>query len=162
MFEAAELRRKTSKEEFDAALPEIRSRLLAAQRALRNTRHPVIIIISGVEAAGKSELVNRLNEWLDARGIATHAFWQESDEERERPRYWRFWRALPSRGSIGTMLGSWYTEPIVDRVYKRIGQAEFERQLAQFAQAIPKAHFVPCGNFELDDVARHESGFPRQ
>lgn len=133
MFEAAELRRKTSKADFEAALPELRSRLLAAQRALRDTRRPVIIIISGVENSGKSELVNRLNEWLDARGIKTHAFWQESDEESERPRYWRFWRSLPPRGTIGIMFGSWYTKPIVDRVFKRTRPADLDRDLQRIA-----------------------------
>jgi AMP-polyphosphate phosphotransferase len=133
MFEAAELRRKTPKAEYEAALPELRSRLLAAQRALRQTSHSVLIIVSGVEGAGKSEVVNRLNEWLDARGVTTHAFWEASDEERDRPRFWRFWRALPPRGSIGVMFGSWYTQPIVDRVFKRTSSADLDREMQRIA-----------------------------
>ena len=35
---------------------------------------------------------------------------------------WRFWRALPPKGKTGVFFGSWYTEPIVDRVYRRIGE----------------------------------------
>jgi|CXWL01.1.fsa_nt_gi polyphosphate:AMP phosphotransferase len=42
---------------------------------------------------------------------------------------WRFWKALPARGRIGIFFGSWYTDPIVDRVYKRSGRAQLERQL---------------------------------
>ena len=129
MFEAAELGRKLAKTEYDSALPELRARLLAAQRALRGSKRSVIIVVSGVEGAGKSQVVNRLNEWLDARGIMTHAFWRDSDEERERPRYWRFWRALPSRGTIGIMFGSWYTQPIIDRVYKKNRRADLDREL---------------------------------
>jgi polyphosphate:AMP phosphotransferase len=129
MFEAAELRRKTDKAEYEAALPELRSRLLAAQRALRNTKRAVILIVSGVEGAGKSEVVNRLHEWLDARGLTTHAFWRDSDETHERPRYWRFWRALPPRGTIGIMFGSWYTQPIIDRVFRKSGRADLDREL---------------------------------
>ena len=129
MFEAAELGRKLDKAGYEAALPELRTRLLAAQRALRSSKRSVIIIVSGVEGAGKSAVVNRLNEWLDARGITTYAFWRDSDEERERPRYWRFWRSLPGRGTIGILLGSWYTQPIVDRVYKRNTRAELDREL---------------------------------
>ncbi|MGZ4808131.1 MAG: polyphosphate:AMP phosphotransferase [Thermoanaerobaculia bacterium] len=129
MFEAAELRRKIDKAEYDAALPEMRSRLLAAQRALRDSKRSVIIIVSGVEGAGKSEVVNRLHEWLDARGLTTHAFWRDSDEARERPRYWRFWRALPPRGTIGIMFGSWYTQPIIDRVFRKIRRADLDREL---------------------------------
>jgi polyphosphate:AMP phosphotransferase len=129
MFEAAELRQSISKAEFEAALPDIRSRLLAAQRALRTTKKSMIIVVSGVEGAGKTEVVNRLHEWLDARGLATHAFWRESDEEIDRPRYWKFWRTLPPRGSIGILFGSWYTQPIVDRVFKRINRADLDREL---------------------------------
>jgi polyphosphate:AMP phosphotransferase len=129
MFEAAELGRKTDKAEYEAALPELRSRLLAAQRALRNTGRAVIIIVSGVEGAGKSEVVNRLHEWLDARGLTTHAFWRDSDETRERPRYWRFWRALPPRGTIGILFGSWYTQPIIDRVFEKSRRADLDREL---------------------------------
>jgi polyphosphate:AMP phosphotransferase len=29
---------------------------------------------------------------------------------------WRFWRALPPKGKIGILFGSWYTDPIVGRV----------------------------------------------
>ncbi|MFZ2490627.1 MAG: polyphosphate:AMP phosphotransferase [Thermoanaerobaculia bacterium] len=133
MFEAAELQRKTTKADFDTAIPELRSRLLAAQRALRETKTAVVIVVSGVEAAGKSEVVNRLTEWVDARGVETHAFLRDSDEERERPRYWKFWRALPKRGTIGILFGSWYTQPIVDRVFKRTRPADLDRELQRIA-----------------------------
>lgn len=134
MFEAAELGLKISKSEFDKEEPELHTKLLEAQRALRETDIPVIIIVSGVEGAGKGEVVNRLNEWLDARGIETSAFWDESDEERERPVYWRFWRRLPQRGSIGIMFGSWYTAPIIDYVYGNITDSEYERQLQRISK----------------------------
>lgn len=129
MFEAAELERKLSKAEFDKIEPELHTALLAIQRDLLNTNIPVILIVSGVEGAGKGEVVNRLNKWLDTRGIGTTAFWDESDEERERPTYWRFWRRLPPKGSIGIMFGSWYTRPIIDFVFNRIDEAEYEKQL---------------------------------
>ncbi|MEO8216560.1 MAG: polyphosphate:AMP phosphotransferase [Acidobacteriota bacterium] len=129
MFETAELGREISKAEFEGLVPEIRARLLTAQRALRATSHSVILIISGVEGAGKSGVVNRLHEWLDVRGIETTAFWNESDEENERPRYWRFWRRLPPRGAIGMFFGSWYTKPIVDRAFAKKSDATFEREM---------------------------------
>jgi polyphosphate kinase 2 (PPK2 family) len=134
VFEAAELGRKISKQEFKAEEPVLHTRLLKAQRALRETDMPVIIIVSGVEGAGKGEVVNRLNKWLDTRGIETSAFWEETDEERERPAYWRFWRRLPARGTIGIMFGSWYTNPIIDFVYDRIDNAEFERLLHRITE----------------------------
>jgi len=53
---------------------------------------------------------------MDPRHIVTHAFGEMSDEERERPRMWRYWRALPPKGRIGILFGAWHTEPIVSRV----------------------------------------------
>ena len=120
MFEVAELGRKVSRQEFDEAEPALRSELLEAQFALKGRKFPVIVIVSGADCAGKGEFVHRLNEWLDPRGVDTHAFSQSSDEERARPRFWRFWRALPARGRIGIFFGSWYSEPMVQRVYREI------------------------------------------
>jgi len=87
MFEAAELGRKLSKQEFQAIEPDLHTRLLKAQQALKNSNSSVIIIVSGVEGAGKGEVVNRLSEWLDTRDINTNAFWEETDEQRLRPKY---------------------------------------------------------------------------
>jgi len=134
MFEVAELGHKLSKEEFAGKVPELHTRLLQAQRELRDSGRSVLIIVSGVEGAGKGDVVNRLNEWLDSRGIKTTAFWDETDEQAMRPRYWRFWRAMPARGSVGIMFGSWYTKPIVDRVFDHIDEAEFERRLQEVVE----------------------------
>jgi len=134
MFEAAELGRKVSKADFTERANAVHTELLAVQRKLRESKTSVIVIVSGVEGAGKGEVVNRFHEWLDARGIQTFAYWDESDEERERPPLWRFWRNLPPRGTIGIMFGSWYTRPIIDRVFGNIDDSSFERELARISE----------------------------
>ncbi|MBN4075317.1 MAG: polyphosphate:AMP phosphotransferase [SAR86 cluster bacterium] len=134
MFEVAEIGHKLSKKQFDELTPQLHTRLLEAQFKLQKTRHSIVIIISGVEGAGKGEVVNRLNEWLDSRGIATNAFWDETNDQTLRPDYWRFWRALPARGNIGILFGSWYTRPIVKKVFGEIDAAEFERQLKNICE----------------------------
>jgi len=134
MFEAAELGRKVSKQEFDEAEAELRTKLLAAQRELLGSKRSVVVVVSGVEGSRKSEVVNRLCEWLDPRGVQTHAFWDDSREERERPRFWRFWRRLPPRGAIGIMFGSWYTQPIIDHAFDRLDAAAFEQEMRRCDQ----------------------------
>jgi polyphosphate:AMP phosphotransferase len=130
MFEAAELGHKVDKEEYAREEPQLREALLKAQYALlAEPRFPVVVIISGVDGAGKGETVNLLNEWMDPRHIMTRAFGDPSDEETERPPMWRFWRALPPKGRIGILFGSWYTAPIVDRVLKKSGNNEFLRAI---------------------------------
>lgn len=120
MFESAEIGHKLSKGEYKRIEPVLRAELLDTQyQLLKDAKVPVIVLISGVRGAGKGETVNLLNEWMDPRHIHTHAFDVPTDEERERPSMWRFWRALPPKGRIGILFGSWYTSPIVERVFKR-------------------------------------------
>ena len=140
MFEAAELESTLTKAQYKARAPRLRTDLLDAQRRLReHARFPVVIVFAGVDGAGKSETVHLLNEWMDPRWILTTAFGPMSDEEAERPEFWRYWRALPPRGRLGLYLSSWYSPPLLDRVYRRIHAAEFDdalSRIAQFEQAL--------------------------
>ncbi len=129
MFEVAELGVKISKQEFAQREPELHHRLLLIQRRLLTADFPVVVIVSGVEGAGKGDVVSLLHRWMDARGLQTHAFWDETDEERQRPRYWRFWRALPPTGRIAVLFGSWYTRPIIDLALKYSKRDKFDREL---------------------------------
>ncbi|MCG8650907.1 MAG: polyphosphate:AMP phosphotransferase, partial [Pirellulales bacterium] len=79
--------------------------------------------------AGKSETVGLLNQWMDARWLATCAYDEPTDSERERPEFWRYWRDLPPRGRIGMFLSAWYSQPVLDRVYGNIDEATFIKQL---------------------------------
>ena len=129
MFETAELGQYVTKEEYAEREPLLRAQLLNAQADLRSADFPVILLFSGVDGAGKGELANLLQAWLDPRGIVTRAFGPPSEEEKERPLYWRFWRDLPPKGHIGIFLSAWYSGPLLDRVKKRITDAELDDQL---------------------------------
>jgi AMP-polyphosphate phosphotransferase len=129
MFETAELGHKISKEDYKAQEPELRMQLLEVQEDLKQAPFPVIILIGGVDGAGKGETVNLLHEWMDPRYLEAHAFGTPSDEERERPEAWRFWRVLPPKGRVGIFFGSWYTHPIVDCVFGKIDEAELDSSL---------------------------------
>ncbi|AGA31803.1 UDP-galactose-lipid carrier transferase [Thioalkalivibrio nitratireducens DSM 14787] len=120
MFEAAELGRTLDKDTYKEMVPALRTGLLNLQQGLRECDFPVILLISGADGAGKSETVNLLHQWMDPRWIETTAFDEPSDEERERPAFWRFWRALPPKGRIGVLFGSWYSHPIAERVADRV------------------------------------------
>jgi polyphosphate:AMP phosphotransferase len=132
MFESAELDHDISKVAFRRQEARLRAALLNAQYDLKeNGRFAVLILIAGVEGAGKGETVNRLNEWMDPRHIEVRAFTAPSDEEAERPPMWRFWRALPPKGKIGIFFGGWHTQPILERVLGRISAAQFERRVSE-------------------------------
>lgn len=127
MFEAAELGHRVSDTAYKREEPALREALLKAQyQLLDNAGFPVIVLIGGVDGAGKGETVNMLNAWMDPRHIYTRAFGEMTDEERARPRMWRYWKALPPKGKLGILFGGWHTDPIVDRVAGRISKDRFE------------------------------------
>ncbi len=132
MFESAKLKHHIDKTFYRREETKLREGLLNAQFDLKEQgRFPVLILIAGVEGAGKGETVNLLNEWMDPRHIHTHAFSMPSDEERERPANWRFWRALPPKGEIGIFFGAWHTMPIVQRVTGEIGKGPFSASVGE-------------------------------
>ncbi|MBH1971628.1 polyphosphate:AMP phosphotransferase [Moraxellaceae bacterium AER2_44_116] len=135
MFESAEIGHKIDKSLYKVEEPVLREALLDIQYELKERgEFPVIILINGVDGAGKGETVNLLNEWMDPRLISTHAFGKTSDEERERPRMWRYWRALPAKGRIGILFGSWYTDPIVGRVTGALKSSELDHQIDEIVR----------------------------
>jgi len=130
VFESAELGHKIDKETYKREEPVLREDLLGVQFELQEKKaFPVVILIAGVDGAGKGETVNVLNAWMDPRLIQTHALEAPSDEELRYPPPWRFWRVLPPRGHMGILFGSWYTMPILNRVLGSTKEAELDQSV---------------------------------
>jgi len=129
MFEIAEIGNRLTKAAYKKSVESLRTSLLETQHELAKSKLALAVVIGGVEGSGKTEFVNRLLTWLDTRGVRTHAFWEPTDEERQHPPFWRFWRVLPPTGHTGLFLSSWYTSPIVDRAFKRVDDAELNEEL---------------------------------
>lgn len=130
MFEAVEVGHKIRKSVYKRREPQLRQRLLELQyKLLEKKEFPVLVLVNGLDGAGKSETFNLLNEWMDPRHIRTVAFGEPTEWDRERPEMWRFWQTLPPKGRIGILVGSWYTDPLVERVFGDGKRARFERRL---------------------------------
>ncbi|MFO0880586.1 MAG: polyphosphate:AMP phosphotransferase [Gemmataceae bacterium] len=132
MFEKAELGNRVDKDTYAQELPALRAQLLAAQRQLAEANFSVLILVSGVPGGGKSETVDRLLEWMDPRGIQTHAMSEWTDEERQRPPMWRYWRRLPPNGHMGIFFGGWEHELLVRGAFGKLEQLEIERRLDRY------------------------------
>jgi polyphosphate:AMP phosphotransferase len=132
MFESAELGHKIDKESYKKEVPALRAALQDAQYDLKeNGKIPVVVLVSGQDGAGKGETINILYEWMDPRFISTLAFSTPTDEERERPFMWRYWRALPPKGRIGVFAGSWYSSPIHDRLEGSMSKSGMDARIDQ-------------------------------
>ena len=102
MFENAELGHRVDKPTYERQAP-VCAALLDGQQELAGANFSVIVIVAGVSGAGKGETVDLLLEWLDVRGIETHAMRELTDEERQRPAMWCFgWRCRPRVGSASS------------------------------------------------------------
>src|SRR4051812_41837508 len=100
------------KRHYEARVAAVRSDLIQMQLALQRAQFSVLLVIAGDEASGKGDVVNILNGWLDPRGLETFAFHEPTDEERERPPMWRYWRSLPPRGRMAIYAGGWHSEAL--------------------------------------------------
>lgn len=134
MFETAELGQKIDKQTYKDLAPVVRAALLDAQRKMAESDFSVVIIIDGFEGAGKSETVNLLLEWLDSRGVKTHALEKPTDEERDRPSQWRLWRRLPQRGHMAIFFGAWEKTAVNQRAFGRMSEAEFDQAIDHMLQ----------------------------
>jgi polyphosphate:AMP phosphotransferase len=117
--------RRISKKAYEARLPAVRASLVRMQVELKSANFPVIVVVAGVEASGKGEVVNLLNGWFDPRGFETFAFHEPTDEERDRPAMWRYWRTLPPNGRMSIYAGGWHTDAMHE-------DPRSARELAQF------------------------------
>jgi polyphosphate:AMP phosphotransferase len=119
VFHSMESAKSISRKAYDELVTHLRADLLEAQRALEATSQSVIITIGGVDGAGKGEVIQILNEWLDPRGLDTHSFWDMAANATDRPYQWRYWQSLPKRGRIAIWFGGMYTDPIDKYVHER-------------------------------------------
>ncbi len=103
--------RRLTRLEYEHALPKLQDALLDAQFSLRQSgKHAVVLVVTGIPAAGRSEVVNELLGWLDPKLATVYGFHAPNDVERERPTLWRYWQLIPPRGRIAILHGGWYQD----------------------------------------------------
>src|SRR5215471_7421670 len=102
---------RLSKAEYERRLPRLRDELLSVQTEMRQSRScAVALILAGAPAAGRSESVNHLLEWLDPKHVSVHALGMPDKDSRERPPLWRYWQVLPPRGRMTFYFMGWYAD----------------------------------------------------
>jgi PPK2 family polyphosphate:nucleotide phosphotransferase len=124
-------------------------------------RWALLIVLQGMDAAGKDGVVKHVMSGLNPQGCEVHAFRAPTAEELEHDFLWRAAKWLPARGRIGIFNRSYYEDVLVVRVrgellrhqnlppqlvtgkiwherYKSI--RAFERHLAHNGTAVLKFH----------------------
>lgn len=114
---------------------QLHERLLHSQLAIaRAEQNAVVLVTAGMPGAGVGGVLNRLNQWLDNRNMATHAFAAPTEEERQRPPMWRYWRGLPPRGRFAILVGAWYGDAFLAYAGGRLSDAGLAERLETIAR----------------------------
>lgn len=129
-------------------LAKYQGKLAALTRHKRFSKHSLITVFEGIDAAGKGGTIRRVAHALDARQYVIVPVAAPTAEERTFPYLWRFWRNVPRYGGITIFDRSWYGRVLVERVegytgvydwmraYDEINQ--FEEQLVQGGAVVVK------------------------
>jgi polyphosphate:AMP phosphotransferase len=132
MLESAEIGQKLDKAKYEKILPELRKALIDTQYELAETeRFSVVVVIAGMAGGGRSRAINQVGSWFDARLIEIYAQLTPTDEERQRPVMWRFWRALPPKGRTAVYFDDWYREPVIRNILGEITESQFAQRIAE-------------------------------
>jgi PPK2 family polyphosphate:nucleotide phosphotransferase len=94
------------------------ARLEKLQQALyADGRWAVLIVLQGMDAAGKDGVIKHVMSGINPEGCEVHSFKAPTEEERAHDFLWRIAKALPERGHIGIFNRSHYEEVLVVRVH---------------------------------------------
>jgi PPK2 family polyphosphate:nucleotide phosphotransferase len=120
-FDAASTAHVHSKEHAQ----ELLDRGIAEMRNLHDKlyaqdRWAVLIILQGMDAAGKDGLIKHVMSGVNPQGCQVYSFKQPSVEELNHDFMWRSNQKLPERGHIGIFNRSYYEEVLVVRVHATI------------------------------------------
>ena len=153
-------------------LSALQERLFARGRVNADSARRVLVILQGMDTAGKGGVVQHTFGLLDPQGVQLAAFKAPTKEELSHDFLWRIRRELPDAGMIGVFDRSHYEDVLVARVdelvepevwrrrYDRINR--FEAELAASGTVIVKffLHISPKVQQErlvarLDDPEKH-------
>lgn len=97
---------------------EFNHQLLIVQQAYIQKKRKAIIVLEGVDAAGKGSLIRRLAWSMDPRALKVWPIGAPNAIEKEQHYLARFWSKLPSPGEIAVFDRSWYGRVLVEKIEK--------------------------------------------
>jgi PPK2 family polyphosphate:nucleotide phosphotransferase len=115
----------TVKERASAFLEANRAELETAQELLwASNTYSVLIVLQGMDAAGKDGTIRHVISGVDPQGCEVHCFKPPTPIELDHNFLWRYWDKVPGRGRLGIFNRSYYEEVLVAKVHPEILAAE--------------------------------------
>ena len=113
--------------DYKQKLKEQQFRILKMQRRMSETKHSLVIVFEGPDAAGKGGAIKRVVERLDPRLVRVYSVVKPTVEEYQHHYMWRFWNKLPPYGQTAIFDRSWYGRVLVERVESFASEPEWKR-----------------------------------
>jgi len=104
-------------------LSDLQERLFAAGRAGLPGAPSVLVVLQGMDTAGKGGVIRHVIGLVDPQGVRIKAFGPPTEEEREHPYLWRIERELPPPGIVGIFDRSHYEDVLTVRVHETVEES---------------------------------------
>lgn len=102
---------KVELEAILAELDELQNLLYA------ESKHSILLVLQGMDAAGKDGLVRKVFSTINPHGIQVHSFKVPTEKELSHDFLWRIHKVTPPRGMIHIFNRSHYEDILVTRVH---------------------------------------------
>ncbi|MGW0176713.1 polyphosphate kinase 2 family protein [Rhodococcus sp. NPDC003322] len=112
-------------EERGAVLSDLQEKLFANARTGDENRS-VLLILQGMDTAGKGGVVRHVIGHVDPQGVDHASFGVPTPEEMRHHYLWRIRKALPRKGQLGVFDRSHYEDVLVVRVHDLVPPNEWE------------------------------------
>lgn len=111
--------------ELEASLTSLQERLWA------EGKHPVLIVLQGIDAAGKDGTIRKVMDAFNPLGCAVTSFKVPTSLELGHDYLWRVHPHLPVKGSISIFNRSHYEEVLVVRVHDLVPETVWRKRYRQ-------------------------------
>lgn len=108
-------------------LDELQERLYAQSRVVDGSP-AVLLVLQGMDTAGKGGIVRHVIGAVDPQGVSLAAFKKPTPEELAHDFLWRVEKRVPEPGFIGVFDRSHYEDVLIGRVRHLADDAEIERR----------------------------------
>ncbi|NYF96747.1 PPK2 family polyphosphate kinase [Janibacter cremeus] len=108
---------------------DLQERLFAG--ATSGGRRSILLVIQGMDTAGKGGVMRHVVGNVDPQGVAITAFKAPTEEELRHPFLWRIRKALPHPGQIGVFDRSHYEDVLIARVHDLVPKSQWARRYGQ-------------------------------
>lgn len=129
IFDGGKTKGKKALADLAKPVSDLQERLFA--EATTGSRRSILLVIQGMDTAGKGGVMRHVVGNVDPQGVAITAFKAPTDEELEHSFLWRIRKALPQPGQIGVFDRSHYEDVLVARVHDLVPRTQLSRRYTQ-------------------------------